>query len=348
MSFVTEAPNILSSPRAMKVSETEARVAAIFTGGTIAVSTNKTASVVPALSGREILDRVPEIAQYLPAVRVELHDFSTLPGPHISPEMMLTLAGVVRSMVAGHSTQEHADGVVITHGTDSMEETAYFLDLVAANDAPVVLTGSMHTSTDAAWDGGRNLVDAIAVAASPAFRGMGALVVMNGDIHAASEVTKTHTMNLGTFRSLDFGPIGKVNTLAMDGPRRTREPMRRVSIELPEDAELPYVELFKTYSGMGDRLFVAALKDGAAGIVVEAMGQGNVPPGVVNGIARAREMNVPVMITTRCHAGPVRPYYAYEGAGQDLERLGCIFEPYLTGPKARIKLMLSLAAGEKA
>lgn len=339
MSVLAEEVNTETKPQMSGMRNTEASIAAIFTGGTIAVSTNKTASVVPALSGREILERVPEIAQYLPAVRVQVHDFATLPGPHISPEMMLTLAGFVRAM------KEHADGIVITHGTDSMEETAYFLDLVATDGVPVVLTGSMHTSTDAAWDGGRNLVDAIAVASSPAFRGMGALVVMNGDIHAASEVTKTHTMNPGTFRSLDSGPLGKVNTLAMDEPRRTREPMRRVSIELPEDAELPYVELLKTYSGMDDRLFVAALKEGAAGIVVEAMGQGNVPPGVVNGISRAREMNVPVVITTRCHAGPVRPYYAYEGAGRELERLGCIFEPYLTGPKARIKLMLALAAG---
>lgn len=341
MSLATEEVTIQPQPHASAAKSTEASIAAIFTGGTIAVSANKTSSVVPALSGREILERVPEIAQYMPAVRIQVHDFATLPGPHISPEMMLTLAGFVRAM------KEHTDGVVITHGTDSMEETAYFLDLVATDDAPVVLTGSMHTSTDAAWDGGRNLVDAIAVAASPAFRGMGALVVMNGDVHAASEVTKTHTMNPGTFRSLDFGPMGNVNTLAMDEPRRTREPMRRVSIDLPEDAELPYIELLKTYSGMDDRLFIAALNGGAAGIVVEAMGQGNVPPGVVNGISRARERNVPVVITTRCHAGPVRPYYAYEGAGRELERLGCIFEPYLTGPKARLKLMLALAAGSQ-
>jgi L-asparaginase len=136
-----------------------------------------------------------------------------------------------------------------------------------------------------------------------------------------------------------------VNTLKLDAPRRLREPHHRMNIAIGEDVELPYIELLKTYSGMDDTLFIAALKAGASGIVIEAMGQGNVPPGVVNGISRAREKNIPIVITSRCQAGPVRPYYAYEGAGRELEKLGCIFAPYLTGPKARIKLMLAIAGG---
>ena len=99
---------------------------------------------------------------------------------------------------------------------------------------------------------------------------------------------------------------------------------------------------------MGDMFFKAAIENGVKGIVVEAMGQGNVPPGVMNGIARACEMKIPVVITSRCYSGPVRPYYAYEGAGLELERLGCLFAPLLSGPKARIKLMLALAAGYNA
>ncbi|MHB8392667.1 MAG: asparaginase, partial [Acidobacteriaceae bacterium] len=333
-----------ASPQRTATAEKRSRIATIFTGGTIAVSADSPASVVPALSGREILDRVPELAKALPAVDVHVHDFATLPGPHISPETMRTLAGFIRAIMDNRPSEEPMDGFVVTHGTDSLEETAYFLDLVAGTRAPIVITGSMHTSTDAAWDGGRNLVDAIAVAASREFHGVGALVVMNGEIHAASEVTKTHTMDPGTFRSLDFGPIGKVNTLARIEPIKTRDPKSRTQIALTEEAGLPYVELLKTYSGMDDRLFIASLKEGARGIVVEAMGQGNVPPGVAKGIARAREMNVPVVITSRCPSGPVRPYYAYEGAGQELEGLGCIFAPYLNGPKARLKLMVALAA----
>ncbi len=341
MSFVTaESKPVTRTGVALKRTNREGTsVAAVFTGGTIAVSANKNSNVVPVLTGREILERVPEIAKYLPTTRVQVHDFATLPGPHMSPEMMLTLAGFVRVL------QEHTDGIVITHGTDSMEETSYFLDLVIGDHVPIVFTGSMHTSTDAAWDGGRNLVDALAVAGSESFRDSGVLVVMNGYIHAASEVTKTHSMRTDTFRSPDFGSVGTINTLAMDEPRRFRAPRTRHHIPLPEDVELPYVELLQTYAGMDDRLFVAALKAGAAGIVIEAMGQGNVPPGVVNGVARAREMNVPVVITTRCMSGPVRPYYSYEGAGRELEKLGCIFSPYLSGPKARIKLMIARAAG---
>jgi L-asparaginase len=342
MSFVTEETEVVIETSEQQGNRTTLApsVAAVFTGGTIAVSANKTAPK-PVLTGREILGRVPEVAQYLPSLKVQVHDFAMLPGPHMSPEMMLTLAGFLNAI------GENMDGVVVTHGTDSMEECAYFLDLVSPSESPIVFTGSMHPSTDAAWDGGRNLVDALAVASSPEFRGVGAVVVMNGLIHAASEVTKMHTMRPDTFHSADFGPLGTVSTLAMDEPRRLRDTKRRVHIPLSDDAELPYVELFVTYSGMDDSLFVAALKSGAQGIVIEAMGQGNVPPGVVNGIARAREMKIPVVITSRCHAGPVRPYYAYEGAGRELERLGCIFAPYLTGPKARIKLMVALAAGKR-
>ena len=299
---------------------------------------NKT-GVKPQLSGRQILERVPEVIEYLPDVEIEVHDFSTLPGPHISPEMMVTLSEFIKAVA------ERCDGVVVTHGTDSMEESAYFVDLTIGDEVTAVFTGSMHPSTDAAWDGGRNLIDALAVAASSDFRGMGALVVLDGTIHAACEVTKSHTVRNDTFASHDFGPVGVVNTLTSTKPQKIRDPQYRASIKFDDENELPYVEFLKVYSGMDDHLFVAALKNGCSGIVVEAMGQGNVPPGAVNGISRACEMNIPVVITSRCQAGPVRPYYAYEGAGLELQKLGCLFAPYLTGPKARIKLMLALAAG---
>jgi L-asparaginase len=169
---------------------------------------------------------------------------------------------------------------------------------------------------------------------------------MDGVIHAANEVTKAHTLRSDTFRSPDFGPLGSVNTLEMSAPEKLRSSKGRLHIELFDDAELPYVELFTTYAGMDDVLFRYAMENNASGIVVEAMGQGNVPPGVMNGIARAREKHFPVVITSRCPSGPVRPYYAYEGAGLQLQKLGCYFAPYLTGPKARLKLMLIVAAGK--
>ncbi len=316
-----------------------AHVAIIFTGGTIAVTSDKKAGPVPALKGKEILERIPEIAKYLPDVEIEVFDFATLPGPHISPEMMLTLADFVRAV------SEQCDGVVITHGTDSIEESAYFLDVAIGDHIPVVFTGSMHHSLDAAWDGGRNLIDALAVAASKEFVGEGVVVVMNGTIHCSSQVTKSHTVRTDTFKSPDFGPLGTVNILASEMPQKMRNSKFRITIPVDDEVELPYIELIKTYAGMGDLFFKAAIENEVKGIVVEAMGQGNVPPGVMNGIARACEMKIPVVITSRCYSGPVRPYYAYEGAGLELERLGCLFAPLLSGPKARIKLMLALAAG---
>jgi L-asparaginase len=128
-------------------------------------------------------------------------------------------------------------------------------------------------------------------------------------------------------------------------PQKLRVTKNHSTIPVDDEVELPYIELIKTYAGMGDLFFKTAIENGAKGIVVEAMGQGNVPPGVMNGIARACEMKIPVVITSRCFSGPVRAYYAYEGSGMELQRLGCLFAPHLSGPKARLKLMLALAAG---
>jgi L-asparaginase len=334
-----DSPEVQTAPKPKQSTADRTRVAIVFTGGTIAMTQDNKSGVKPQLSGRQILERVPEVQQYLPELEIEVHDFSTLPGPHISPEMMVTLSEFVKAVA------ERCDGVVVTHGTDSMEESSYFIDCTIGDQVTAVFTGSMHPSTDAAWDGGRNLIDALSVAACKDFKGDGALVVLDNTIHAACEVTKSHTMRNDTFASHDFGPLGSVNVLNGTKPMKVRSAQYRTSIPFNDENELPYVEFLKVYSGMDDHLFVAALKNGCSGIVVEAMGQGNVPPGAVNGISRACEMNIPVVITSRCSAGPVRPYYAYEGAGLELQKLGCLFAPYLTGPKARIKLMLALAAG---
>ena len=340
MAIVTESLSATQAhTQVSPLSDIRSRVAIVFTGGTIAVTADKKAGPVPALKGKQILERIPEIATYLPNVEVEVFDFATLPGPHISPEMMLTLADFVRAV------SDHSDGVVVTHGTDSMEESAYFLDLAIGDHIPVVFTGAMHHSLDVAWDGGRNLIDSVAVAACKEFSKEGVVVVMNGTIHSAVQVTKLHTMRIDTFTSPDFGPLGTVNVLASEAPTKVRVSKSRPTIPVDDEIELPQVELLKTYAGMGDLFFRAAIDSGAKGIVVEAMGQGNVPPGAMNGIARACEMKIPVVITSRCFSGPVRPYYAYEGAGMELEKLGCLFAPLLTGPKARLKLMLAIAAG---
>ena len=323
----------------MDTASNPSRIALIFTGGTISVTTDKNAGPVPNLKGSEIIARIPEIAAYLPNIETVVFDFAMLPGPHMSPAMMLTLADFTSAVL------EQCDGAVITHGTDSLEESAYFLDLILGTEKPIVFTGAMHHSLDSGWDGGRNLIDSLGVASSAAFRNEGVLVVMNGSIDSAQEVTKSHTTRTDTFKSLDFGPLGSVNILGSSAPHKLRSARPRTNLIVHEDAELPRIELFKTYSGMDDQLFAYAIKEGVDGIVVEAMGQGNVPPGALNGIARACEKKIPVVICSRCPMGAVRPYYAYEGAGKELEKLGCFFAPNLNGQKARLRLMLAMASG---
>lgn len=334
---------MMLTPSAQTISEetviVKQRIALIFTGGTISVTTDSKAGPVPNLKGKDILERIPEIAKYLPDVETTVYDFAMLPGPHMSPAMMMTLADFANAVL------DDCDGIIITHGTDSLEESAYFLDLTLDTPKPIVFTGAMHHSMDAGWDGSRNLIDAIGVASSQAFKNEGVLIVMNGSVDSAQEVTKSHTTRTDTFRSLDFGPLGSVNILGSAPAVKLRSARRHNHIPLNEETELPRVELFKTYSGMDDLLFAFVLGEGVAGIVVEAMGQGNVPPGALNGIARACEKKIPVVICSRCPSGAVRPYYAYEGAGKELEKLGCLFAPYLNGQKARLKLMLALGAG---
>jgi L-asparaginase/Glu-tRNA(Gln) amidotransferase subunit D len=219
MAIVTESLSLIDPQTTRSpLIDVRSRVAIVFTGGTIAVTSDKKAGPVPALRGKEILERIPELAAYLPNVELEVFDFATLPGPHISPEMMLTLADFVRAV------SDHSDGVVITHGTDSMEESAYFLDVAIGDHVPVVFTGAMHHSLDVAWDGGKNLIDAVAVAASKEFIGEGVVVVMNGTIHSATQVTKSHTMRSDTFASPDLGPLGTVNVLASEAPYKMRSP----------------------------------------------------------------------------------------------------------------------------
>src|SRR5947207_12556279 len=180
-------------------------VAIVFTGGTISMRLDPVAGgAVPVLSGKEILAQVPGLEQI---AEVATTDFARSPGPHLTPALMLELSRVVASQLA----DARVNGVVVTHGTDTLEETAYLLDLVLPSDKPVVLVGSMRNSSELGWDGPANLLSAVRVAADPSVCGLGVLVVMNDQLLAASEVTKMHADSLETFQSRDFGPLGVVD-----------------------------------------------------------------------------------------------------------------------------------------
>ncbi|MFM8569689.1 MAG: asparaginase, partial [Candidatus Kapaibacterium sp.] len=183
---------------------TRPRVAIVFTGGTIASRIDEAfGGIVPQLSGAEILDTVPGVRE---AYDVDVHEYGRFPGPHITPERMWDIARVVQ----GYADMPDVAGVVVTHGTDTLEETAYFLDCTVLTDKPVVVVGAMRNSSEPDWDGPRNLRDAIALAAHPSARSIGVVVCLAGTINAASEVAKTDTEEVNTFRSFDFGSLGRI------------------------------------------------------------------------------------------------------------------------------------------
>ncbi|HEY3364202.1 MAG TPA: asparaginase [Symbiobacteriaceae bacterium] len=308
-------------------------VLVIFTGGTIGMQIDPTVgAAVPALSGDQILSGITHLDANI-ATRV--FDFGKYPSPHMTPEIMWTLTAKVREFLA----QPDIEGVVVTHGTDTLEETAYFLELLLDSEKPVVITGSMRNASELGYDGSANLRDALLVAASPAARGLGVLVCMNEQILAASEATKTHTEDSGTFQSPNFGPLGIVD---LGKVLFYRQPIFRQTI--PATRLEPRVDLFKMYTGADDRFIQYAVDTGSQGLVIEALGRGNVPPAVVPGIARALAAGLPVVITSRALRGRVLDAYGYEGAGKMLRHMGVSFADHLSSQKSRIKLMLALGA----
>ncbi len=308
------------------------RVSMIFTGGTISMTLDpETGGAVPSLSGDQILSRLEGISEL---ADIRYREFGKYPGPHVTPRMMRDIAQIA----AEEAAREDVLGVIITHGTDTLEETAYYLDLALETDKPVILIGAMHHSEDPDWDGPANIRDAVLTVLSGQFRGLGVLTCLSGEINAASEVTKTHTLQRDTFMSFDFGPVGRI----FEGrPVYLRRPFIHDHLGLLEPVEP--VHLLKCYAGMDDQPFRGSLAQGARGVVVEAMGTGNVPPGAYDGILALLKAGVPVVLVSRCPRGSTDEVYGYYGAGRNLHREGVIFARYLNGQKARIKLMLALA-----
>lgn len=309
----------------------------IFTGGTIASTLDKEwGGVVPSMSGGEILARIPEIRGL---ADIHIHEYGTYPGPHITPDHMLDLSRIVQ----GYVDDETVNGVIITHGTDTLEETAYFLDCTVTTHKPVLVIGAMRNSSEPDWDGPRNMRDAITAAAAPAMRGMGVVVCLGGMLTAASETSKTDTEDLSTFTSFDFGPVGRVTNGIVF---MHRKPQHR---EVFSVTELPrFVPLLKLYAGMDDTLIRMCRQEGADGLVIEAFGVGNVTPPVYYALKDAVASGLPVVLVSRCPVGRVEHMYAYEGAGRHLHEAGVVFADYLNGQKARIKLLCALGAGKSS
>lgn len=306
------------------------RVVLITTGGTISMwRDEEKGGAVPRLSGQEILATVPGVEC---VAHVEVRDFGRYPGPHMTIDRMWELRAAIRD-AAGNG----ADGIVVTHGTDTIEETAYLLDRSLEPATPVALTGAMRNASELSWDGPANLMAAIRVAASREARGRGTMVVMDDRIVQGAEVVKTHTEEFGTFRSPNWGPLGIVDKGQVLFYRESRR-----KPTLAPAAPVQPVDLIKVVAGMDSRLLEASLESGARGVVLEALGRGNVPPEMIPGIRRWVEAGRPVVLTSRSLRGRVLDTYAYLGGGHELREMGVIFADHLTGQQARIELMLAL------
>jgi L-asparaginase len=244
----------------------------------------------------------------------------------------------LRQAVVAALSRPDIDGVVLTHGTDVLEETAMLLDLTVDSPKPVVLTGAMRTATQVGYDGFANLVAAIRVAASPDAHDLGTLVVLNDEIHAARFVTKGHTLSLNTFHSPAWGPLGRVEgERVVMGSRVTR-----YAIICPELETR--VELIKLTVGAAPSALEDALARGVRGVVIEALGGGRIPPWWFPTIEGAVAEGVTVVVGSRCPSGRVWDPYAYPGAVRDAVAAGSLLAEGLNGQKARIKLMVVLGA----
>ena len=307
------------------------KVVVLTTGGTIAMKYDAaTDGLVPAVSGADLVEAVPALGG---VAEVEVVEFSNVPSGHITPQMMFELAKRIDAQAA----RADVAGIVVTHGTDTLEETAYLLDLTVRTDKPVCVTGAMRGASQTSPDGPGNILAAVMTAASEEAIGQGVLVVLNDEIHAALEVTKTHATSPRTFASPFWGPIGHVYFDRVYIKRHSLKLQKLQPAALVDD-----VHLIKTAAGMDGFFFDCLIEKQAKGIVVEALGCGNVPPAVKDGIERARKAGIPVVLATRVHAGRVVPAYSYLGSAQSMKESKLILAGELNGQKARIKLMLAL------
>ena len=306
-------------------------VAVVATGGTIAMTRDPgTGAPVPALSGGDLTAAVPGLKE-LADVRVI--EFSNVPSDYMGPDRWPSLSRAVEEVLADPGVT----GVVLSHGTDTLDQTAYFLDLTLRSSKPVVAVGAQRNASDPDADGPRNLLNAVRQVLAEGAPGRGVTVTMNSRINAAREVRKTHTSNVDSFNSGEAGILGYVDE---DRVVFHRAPLRRQTIPLPD--RLPRVDLVPMYAGADGSTVRYAADGGAEAIVVEAYGLGNVNEAMHDAIGYAIGRGVAVVIATKLANGRTLPVYGFKGGGKTLQDLGAVFAGDLSGDKARVLTMLAL------
>jgi L-asparaginase len=309
-------------------------VAVLSTGGTIASKQNPSKGGYEAvLTGKDLVAAVPAIQN---VARVFVEQISNISSSDMNPELWVRLAGKVNELLA----MPDLAGVVITHGTNTLEETAYFLDLTVTGAKPVILVGAQRPASDSDSDGPRNLLDAIRVCVSPEAGNNGVLVVMNGQINPARDVTKSNTSQVETFRSLEFGPLGLVDA---DGVRFYRASLRRQAIPITSETQLGRVEIIMNYAGADGLLVRSLLNAGEInGLVIAGLGLGCVSSSMFDAIQEARAKDIAVVISTRVPTGRIFSLSAMKGCSLTLKQIGCVLADNLSPQKARVLLMLAL------
>lgn len=315
------------------MSEVNRRCVVFALGGTIAMTPAAGGGVVPALSGADLIAAVPGLADH--GITLDVIDFKRVPGASLGFEDLLALR-----RAAAAALTNGADGVVITQGTDTIEETAYLLDLYHAERRPLVVTGAMRNPSMAGADGPANLLAAILTAVDEGSAGRGALVVFADEIHAARRVRKTHSTSGSTFQSPNGGPLGYV----VEGQSRFLGQVTERFLVPPPQAGFPRIGLVTVAFGDQGEL-LDGIESKVDGLVVAGMGVGHVPEWLVSRLEELAAA-MPVILASRTGAGPVlRKTYGFAGSERDLGRRRLIPAGFLDPLKARILLAATTAAG---
>ncbi|MCJ1763588.1 asparaginase [Mammaliicoccus sciuri] len=307
------------------------RILVIHTGGTISMSEDKDTGKVET-NTEHPMHRHQAFIQSLGDI-TEINPFQ-VPSPHMNNQYINQLKDIITESI----DKDEYDAFVITHGTDTLEETAYLLDLTIDTKLPIILTGAMRSSNEIGSDGLYNYVSALKVASTDDAQNKGVMVVFNDEIHTAKNVTKTHTSNTSTFQSPNYGPIGsvtKTHVIFHHQPFPYKKyPNINTNIK---------IGIVKAHMDLSSDLLDFFVEKQYDGLIIEALGQGNMPPTALQGIQNLLDADIPVVMVSRSFNGIVGGIYAYEGGGYQLQQMGIILSNGLNGQKARLKLLVGLS-----
>ncbi|SFZ98914.1 L-asparaginase [hydrothermal vent metagenome] len=325
---------LIAMPMLLSAAAKLPHVVIVTTGGTVAMKLDaKTGALVPAVSGKDLIEAVPGLGKI---ATIETVEFCNIDSSKMTPTIWRDLSEKVDSILA----REDVTGVVVTHGTDTMEDGVFFLQTTLKSEKTVAFVGAQRSASDLSADGPANIFDAVMTVVSPDSKGWGAVLVMDQYINGARYVQKTHTTNPHTFMSGQYGYLGYVvNNKVM----KFNDVLKVEKLALPK--KMAYVPTFYTFPGDNGSAIKHAVDDGAKGIAVAGLGAGNVGVGVAEAIEYALSKDIPVVIGTRVFEGGVYPMYGGAGGGSSLMKAGAVLSKDLGLNKARLLLQIAVSNG---